>query len=242
MKKLLKNTASVLKLTYLLIGKKHYKHTKRLFPLFIIFFFVSCTQKSFVCWNERETEAVAFAFDEVLQCVTVRDIHNYSALSARREPLNSDMPGGTHTLQMDENLIILEVIQDTVLVKTRLPSGELTTDPSRIDNEYDYLNQRRYHAVFPITHKYVFDKQMSRLSLFYSLLPKPRSAIEQEFIYDKARDGLYPRKVKDLTLEESSMIFPAHEKSSVFLYPKCKEDTYSLKRILRTIIRTLTFA
>ena len=211
--------------------------------IFILFTFsVSCTQKSFVCWNEEETKATAFSFDDVLNTVTFGDIHSYSTLNAKKEPLNSDMPGGTHTLQMDDDLITLEVIQDTVLVKTRLPSGEFIKNPADIDNEYDYLNQRRYHAVYPVVHKYVFDKELSKLSLFYSALPKPRSAIEQEFIYDKTRGDLYPRKVKDLTAEEFSLIFPPHEKSSTFLYPKCREETHSLKRILRTIIRMLTFA
>ncbi len=210
--------------------------------LILFTFSVSCTQKSFVCWNEEKTEAIAFSFDDILNIVTVRDIHSYSTLNAKKEPLDSDMPGGTHVLQMDEDFITLEVIQDTVLVKTRLPSGEFIKNPADIDNEYDYLNQRRYHAVYPVVHKYVFDKGLSKLSLFYSALPKPRSAIEQEFISDKTRGDLYPRKVKDLTAEEFSSIFPPHEKSSTFLYPKCREETYSLKRILRTIIRHLTFA
>lgn len=213
-----------------------------LFVLFLFTFSASCTQKSFVCWNEEETEAVAFSFDDILNTVTVRDIHSYAVLNAKKEPLSSDMAGDTHALQMDEDFITLEVIQDTVFVKTRLPSGEFIKDPSKIDNEYDYLNQRRYHTVCPVVRKYVFDKQLEQLSLSYSPLPKPRSAIEQEFIYDKSRGDLYPRKVKDLTLEEFSVIFPPHEKSSTFLYPNCKEETHSLKRILRTIIRTLTFA
>lgn len=217
--------------------KKNY-----LILLFILFTSsVSCTQKSFVCWNKEETEATAFAFDDISNIVTVRDIHSYSTFNSKREALSSEMSGGTHRLQMDEDLITLEFIQDTVFVKTRLPSGKFIKDPSKIDNEYDYLNQRRYHAIYPVVHKYVFDRELSELSLFYSPLPSPRSAIEQEFIYDDTRGGLYPRKVKDLTDQEWSSIFPPHEKSSTVRYPKCKEDTGSLKRILRTIIRHLTF-
>ena len=212
--------------------------------LLILFFFtfsVSCTQKSFVCWNEEETTATAFSFDDVLNTVTVRDIHSYSILNSKKEPLNSNMPGGTHTLQMDEDFITLQVIQDTVFVKTRLPSGEFIKNPADITNEHDYLNQRRYHAVYPVIWKYVFDKNLLKLSLFYSPLPKPRSAIEQEFIYDDTRGDLYPRKVKDLTADEFSVIFPPHEKSSTFLHPKCKEETNSLKRTLRSIIKHLIF-
>ena len=224
--------------------KRNY-FSKKLFGiiLLILFFFtfsVSCTQKSFVCWNEEETEAIAFAFDSIVGYAVVEDIHDFYILNAEKQ-LNSDMPGGSHTLQMDQNTVVLEFIQDTVYTKTKLPSGQFIKDSSEIKNRYDYLNQRRYHAVYPVVHKYVFDKKLLKLSLFYSPLPKPRSAIEQEFIYDKTRNNLYPKKVKDLTQSESASIFPPHEKTSTFLYPKCKNETYSLKRILRTILGYLIF-
>ena len=101
---------------------------KRDFLLFVLFLFsfsVSCTQKSFVCWNKEETEAMAFTFDDLLGKVIVRDIQDYYVLNSKKGPLNSEMPGGAYTLQMGEDMITLEVIQDTVLTKTRLPSGRI---------------------------------------------------------------------------------------------------------------------
>ena len=203
---------------------------------------VSCTKKSFVCWNEQKTEAIAFAFDDTLNQVTVRDIYEYSTLNSKKEPLKSHMPGGTHRLQMDQNVITLEVIQDTVFTKTRLPSGEFIESHTEIKTENDYLNQRRYHAVYPVIWKYVFDKKLLKLSFSLSPLPKPRSAIEQKFIYDKATDDLYPEKTKDLTTEELSLIFSSHKKPTTYIYPHCeRENDYSLKRILRSIYRHLSF-
>ena len=203
---------------------------------------VSCTQKSFVCWDKQRTEAMAFAFDDTLNDVTVRDIYTYSTFDSKKEPLNSDMPGGTHTLQMKESVITLEVIQDTVFTKYRLPSGKLIKSHTEIKTEYDYLNQRRYHAVYPVIWKYVFDKNSLELSFSSWPLPKPRSAIEQEFIYNKTTDDLYPRKTKDLTEEEFSLIFPAHEKRYSHMYPHCeKEEPHSLKRFLRTLSKYFNF-
>lgn len=86
------------------------------------------------------------------------------------------------------------------------------------------------------------DKKLLKLSFSFSPLPKPRSAIEQKFIYDKETDDHNFEKTKDLTPEESALIFPPHEKSKTYNYPHCEgEGTHSLKRILRSIYRHLTF-
>ena len=215
----------------------------KLIPFFIPFIFsISCTQKSFVCWNEKKTQALAFSFNETMGYVTVKDIRRYSTLTSRKKPLKSHMPGGTHTLEMNKDFITLKVIQDTVLIKTRIPSGKFIKNPTEIKTEYDYLNQKRYHAIYPIIHKYFFDKKLLKLSLSYLPLSKPRSAIEQEFIQNKKTNDLHPKKRRELTPEELLLIFPPHEKTKTYIYPRCeKEKTYSPKGILRSILKYFHF-
>ena len=203
---------------------------------------VSCTQKSFVCWNEKKTEATAFAFDDTINSVMIGDIHQYSTFTSSKVPLNSSMPGATHILEMKSNSIILQVIQDTVFTKTRLPSGKFIKDYNEIKTEYDYLNQRRYHAIYPVIWKYIFDKNSQQLSFFANPLPIPRSAIEQKFIQDRATGSLNPQKVKNLTKEEFALIFPPQEKAYTRMYPNCEEEEpHSLKRFFRSIFRLFQF-
>lgn len=210
--------------------------------LFPLIFSISCTQQSFVCWNEQKTKAIAFAFDEAMGSVTVKDIYEYFSLKSINEPFNSLMPGGTYKIQMNEDSITLEVIQDTVFTKTKLPSGRFIKSHTEIKTQNDYLKQRRYHAIYPVIDKYVFEKKSLKLSLFYTPLPKPRSAIEQEFIYDKTTKNLSPKKTKDLTSKELPLIFPLHEKTETYFYPNCKkEEEYSLKRTIRTILKYFYF-
>ena len=205
-------------------------------------FSISCTRQSFVCWNEQKTKAIAFSFDEAFRSVTVRDIHEYHTLNSKTKPLDSHMPGGTHRLQMDKDSINLEVIQNTVFTKTRLPSGKFIKSHTEIKTQNDYLKQRRYHAVYPVVWRYIFEKKTSKLSLSYSPLPQPRSAIEQDFIPYGTTGKLQPRKVKDLTLQEATSIFPSHEKRKTYMYPDCKkEDPSSMKPFIRKIVKYLNF-
>ena len=196
-----------------------------LLTLLLCIFTISCTQKSFLCWNEEKTLAMAFAYDDIANYVVAEDKNSYSILTSSKEPLQSHMPGGTHVLQMDEDIITLQVIQDTVYTRTQLPSGKFIDSYDEIKTENDYLKQRRYHAVYPVVWKYVFDKVSSELSFFATPLPKPRSAIEQEFIYDKAKDDLYPKKVRDLTDKEAASIFPPNEKEYNDNYPHCEDES-----------------
>ena len=202
--------------------------------------FASCTEKSYLCWNEKRTRAVAFSFDDTMESVTVEDLHSYGLWTSQDKPLDAGMPGGTHRLTMDEDSITLEVIQDSVRVKTKVPSGRFV-DPKDIKTEEDYLGQRRYHAVLPFVHKYVFDRESIRLSLSYSppLLP-PRRAIEQKFVAKGGKYELYPEKVKDLSPEEASDIFGSSS-GSTSAYPDCEEESHSMKRFVRSILRLLFF-
>ena len=220
--------------------KKKKNHTFTL-TLFLCFFLISCKKKNFLCWNENKTKAMAFAFDETLNHVTVRDIHSYSTIDSSKEVLQSQMHGGAHRLQMNPDKIILEIIQDTASEKIQIPSGEFKNSHTEFANEEEYLKQIRYHAVYPVVHKYTFDKKALTLSLSYSRLPKPRSAIMQKYIYDKVSGEYHFRKIKDLTDKEFASIFPAHEKSNTYEYPHCEEESHSLKRIIRSVVRQLTF-
>ena len=213
-----------------------------LFTLFFCTFFTSYTQaqKSFVCWNEQKTEAIAFAFDDTLNYVTVRDIHRYSTFKSRKEQLQSHMPGGTHKLQMDTDFITLEFIQDTASAKTQLSTGEFIKSNTEITEE-EYLKQTRYHAVYPNIHKYTFDKNLLKLSLSYSPLPKPRYSSMAKYVYDQKTDEYHFKKIRELTDKEFSTIFPPHEKSNTYSYPNCEEDSGSLKQTIRSILKHLTF-
>ena len=212
-----------------------------LLTLFLCTFSISCTQKSFLCWNEKRTRAMAFSYDDTLRTVTVRDIHSYSTLDASKEPLQSHMSGGTHRLQIDQDSITLEVIQYTASAKTQLPSGKFIDSNTAIEDESEWLKQRRYHAVYPTVRKYIFDRQLSKLSYSSAPLPKPRSAIEQRYIYDQKMEDYYLQKTRDLTNEEFALLFPPHEKEYRDLYPHCEEESHSLKRVVRSILRSLSF-
>ena len=211
-----------------------------LLSLFLLTSSVSCTQKSFLCWDEQRTKAMAFAFDDIVNHVKVRDIQSYSTLTSSKEPLQSHMPGGTHRLQMDSNLITLEVIQDTAYSKNQLPSGEFIKSNTEITEE-EYLKQINYHAVYPVIWRYVFNKNSLTLSFSSAPLLKPRYATKAKFVYDKTADDYFLEKTKDLTATELSRIFPPQEKSYTDIYPNCEEESYSFKRIFRSIIRQLSF-
>ena len=218
-----------------------------IFVVLSLFLLISCSQNSYIynyiCWNKKRTQAIAFSFDNQLKSVTIGDIHSYFILTSQNQPLDASMSGDTHKLQMNQHSITLEVIQDTVYVKTRIPSGQFV-NPKDIKIEEDYFNQRRYHAVFPVVHKYVFDKKSPQLSVFYSPLFPPRRAIEQKFVHQGGdKYDIYPEKVKDLGLEESAAIFPPEEKTSSFSYPNCEDEgSYSLKKMIRSILKRFQFA
>ena len=201
---------------------------------------VSCTQKSFLCWNENRTEATAFAFDDISNTVKVRDIHSYSTFNSSKEPLQSHMPGDTHRLKMDKDFITLKFIQDTAYAKTQLSTGKFIKPNTEITEE-EYMKQTRYHAVYPVVWKYVFDKNASTLTYSSSPLPKPRYSSKAKYVYDKKTDDFYFEKIKDLSAEELSRIFPPEEKNYTHVYPNCEEESYSFKRIIRSIIRQLSF-
>ena len=219
---------------------KKKNHIVFLLSLLLFTSSVSCTQKNFLCWNEKRTEAMAFSFDDILSTVKVRDIHSYSTFNSSKEPLQSHMPGGTHRLLMDKDFITLEVIQDTAYAKTQLSTGEFIKPNTEISEE-EYLKQTFYHAVYPVLWRYIFDKNSSTLTYSSSPLPKPRRATMARNVYDQKTDEYYFKKVKDLNAKELSQIFPPEEKFYTKAYPHCETESYSFKRIFRSIIRQLSF-
>ena len=182
---------------------------------------------------------MAFSYDDILGTVTVRDIHSYSTLDSKEEPLNSDMPGGAHRLQMEEDLIILEVIQDMASDRVQLPSGKFIDGNTVFENEEEYLKQTRYHAVYITVRKYVLDRQLLKLSYSSTPLPKPRSAIEQKYVYDQRTGEYHFVKTRDLTDKEFALLF--NKKVYEEGYPHCEDESYSLKKTIRSILRMLSF-
>ena len=152
------------------------------------------------------------------------------------------MPGGAYRLQMNPDFIDLEVIQDTVFTKTRLPSGQFIKSSDEIQTQEDYLKQIRYHSVYPVIRKYIFNKKSLQLTYSSRPLPKPRSAIEQKFVYEKETDSLRPYKTRDLEEEELKGIFPAHEKTRVRPYPNCEQESFfSIKQKVRSMLKYWIF-
>ena len=198
-----------------------------LFQLFfIIFFFVSCTQKNLTCWNEQKTQSETFVFDDTLKYLVVRRFLTYNVLASQSGPLRSEMPEGAYRLKISPDFVDLEEIQDRVYTKTRLPSGQFIKSSSAIQTQEDYLKRRSYHSVYPVIRRYIFNRKTLQLTLSFRPLPKPRSAIELKLVYEKATDSLRPDKARDLKAEELSELFPAHEKTSVYLYPNCEQKTF----------------
>ena len=126
--------------------------------------------------------------------------------------------------------------------KLNSSSGKFIESHTEITEE-EYLKQIRYHAVYPVVWKYVFDKKLLKLSFSLSSLPKPRSAIEQKYIYNKEADDYYFEKTRDLTDEESALIFSSHKKSKTYDYPHCEgEGAYSLQADFKVYLQTSEFS
>ena len=212
--------------------------------LFLLFFisFVSCTeQESFLCWNADRSQAISFSYDGLMGSVTVEDIHTFHQIRSIKGSFSADMKGGTHFLKMGDDQIILRYIQDTVYVKIQLPSGVFLADSEKIQNREDWLNQTRYHSVYPVVWQYRFDKKTKQLSFSSFPLSKPRSSIKQKFNYKREDNQIYPYKVKDLTHKESSTVFKLHERKYEKNYPNCDDESLSAKSFIRKILKLLLF-
>ena len=186
---------------------------------------------------------MAFSYDEIMGSVTVKDMFSFYDLKSEKTPLNSKMPGGSHIIKMDSSSIILEYIQDAAYSRTQLPSGHFIENyEEEIKTEEDYKSQIIYHAVYPVVWKHIFDKKQLSLSFFADLLPIPRSATELRFnpsVPIGHRSSF--KKVRDLAPKEAAQIFQIKKKSYVEKYPNCENETFSLKRIIRSTLRTLFF-
>ena len=204
--------------------------------------FVSCTeQKDFLCWDSNRSQAVSFSYDNLMGSVTIEDIHTFHSIRSIKTSFNSDMKSGTHFLKMEESHITLQYIQDTVYVKIQLPSGKFLKDSEKIHNREDWLNQIRYHAVYPVVWDYRFNKKSKQLSFSSFPLHKPRSSIKQKFNYSQKDNQIYPYKVKDLTNEESSAVFKLHERKYKKDYPNCDDESLSTKSFIRKILKLFLF-
>ena len=214
------------------------------FFFFFCFFCFSCGGTSYLCWNEDKTEAMAFSYDETFGNITVGDRISFSILNAQKTPLNSNMPGGSHTIKMDKSSIILEYIQDSVYSRTQLPSGRFVENYNEeIKTKEDYKKQIIYHAVYPVVWKHVFDKKQISLFFYANPLPKPRSATELRYNPDNnpSNPRSYFKKVRDLNPEEAAQLLQLDKHSYTKEYPQCENETFSFKRIVRSILRTLLF-
>ena len=222
----------------------YFKMKKASFLLFILLFFSSCLGSSFLCWNEEKTLAIAFNYDYVTGQVILKDRLYYTLFGSEEELLKEDTPGGSYyKLTMEKDQIVLESIQNLVLWRMKLPSGEFAA-PDHKFNRYDIDNHekiRTYHAVYPFLYKYVFDTSSLELVLSVSPLSKPRSAREDKYTLDRENSLLTPQKTKDLTDEEAFSILQPEEKAYTIHYVYCENETFSLKRVIRTIYRTLSF-
>jgi len=209
---------------------------KKKLLLFFCFFSLSCSGTSYLCWNEIKTEAIAFSYG--LGTITVDDSRIYNMIYSQKKPLNSEMPGGSYVLKIEPSLITLERIQDTVYVRVKLPSGEFLETFSYIEDIEDYLNQIRYHAVYPVVRKYVFDKEA--LSLSYSATPlfKPRSAIEQKLVNynEETQRGTF-KETRNLSPQEAFDILQIDKRAYSYEYPRCEDESFSIKRILRYLLK-----
>ena len=221
----------------------YFKMKKASFLLFILLFFSSCLGSSFLCWNEEKTLAIAFNYDYVTGQVILKDRQYYTLFGSEKEPLSLDKSGGSYRLTMEKDQIVLEFIQYLVLWRMKLPSGKFAA-PGYQFSRYDIDNHKKirsYHANYPFLYRYVFDINSLELVLSVSPLSKPRSARENKYTFDIKNRLLTPQKTKNLTDEEAFSVLQPEKKAYTINFVHCENETFSLKRVIRTIYRTLSF-
>lgn len=223
----------------------YFKMKKAALLSVILLFCNSCSVSgfSFLCWNEKKTAAIAFNYDYLIGQVILEDRQYYTLFDSKKEPLSADMPGGSYRLTMEKGQIIVEVIQDTVLSKMKLPSGKFA-NPGHQFNRYDIDNHekiRAYAATYPFLYKYVFDTDSLQLVWSVSPLSKPRSAREIKYTLDRKNNMLSPQKTKDLTDKEVFSILQPENKTHTKNFVYCEDESFSLKRIIRTIYIMFSF-
>ena len=145
------------------------------------------------------------------------------------DPLTIASTGGKYNIHYGEGKIRLRYIQNTVITKIELPSGEIieeSADMTPWDNLYAgrYDRLSRYHATYPAIYEYEFDQIKKNLKLRY-LYPFPPRLKKIVFTFDKASGALNNQKYK-LPAERATQIFGSLEEPA-WIYADCKLEERS---------------
>ena len=145
------------------------------------------------------------------------------------DPLTATSIGGKYNIHYGEEKIRLRYIQDAIITKIELPSGELieeSADTTPWDNLYAgrYDRLSRYHATYPAIYEYEFNPIKKNLKLRY-LYPFPPRLKKIVFTFDKASGALNNQKYK-LPAERAQEIFGSLGEPT-WIYSDCKLEENS---------------
>jgi len=186
---------------------------------------------SYHCLSGDQQHGLRFAWNRYF--VSLKHLSFYFEGQNQRRPLTAAMKGGTYSVAATEEAVTLRYIQDFVLTKIKLPSGEIVADSTSVADPESFRDVRRYHAVFPGVEEYRFDRGNKTLSLKYETLFPARKIIEQKFVMQGA-DYPYPQLVRVLGPEEGREIFQDEIRQGARggLQYSCQEEG-ALESILR---------
>lgn len=196
----------------------------------------------YYCLNKKQDRGHHFGVH--LDGVTLNHMSFYytSLATDYQEILTSSSKGGTYNIKEHENKIILRYIQDTVLTKLGLPSGEVLKNENTVwdrfyKKEFDFLIV--YHGTFPVIQEYIFNKKSPHLKVLYHYGKlKPRKVLKITWILNPK--GKAEQKTKEaLSLTKAEKLF-SNQKAATFEYPLCKKESL-LKGWFHYIINILQF-
>lgn len=210
--------------------------SRAVLPLLALFF-ASCPAAnahadSYHCLSGDRQHGLRFAWNSY--SVNLRHLSFYFEGENQRRPLTAAMKGGTYSVAATEEAVTLRYIQDFVLTKIKLPSGEIVADNTSVADPESFRDIRRYHAVFPGVEEYRFDRGNKTLSLKYKTLFPARKIMEQKFVMQDGAAYPYPELVRVLGPEEGREIFQDEIRQGVRdgLQYSCQEES-AFKSILR---------
>ena len=201
----------------------------------------------YICFNEDKTKSVLFAWNNA------GIYREHSFFPFKEQKLTAQHAGGEHNTSNTADKISLSLIQDTVHLVIKKPSGEFVDYNSKalFDDIYSVGHAITYAATIPNMHTYIFDKHNKSLKLHYKRmsavrLPSPkwpwvsRPPYKKKYWIEKGEEYSNIEILGDLTASEIENAFFAHQHESSFLFPNCKEKISLIGKFLHWI-KVLSF-
>ena len=216
-----------------------------LFPLFGFYifylFFMETVGDYFVCFNEKKDRAedISLEWDGIV--IGHKSFPNYSVNF--KEPLQADMRGGSYNITRTDEQVIVRYIQDTVLLRVELPSGEIVKDTQEVWNAFyarSYQHIVHYHLTTPVINEYVFNRKKPILTLHYLYSFPPRRTQGTFYRLDQ-QEKVISKKLAPLSPQRNEFIFrQLLTEKLAYHFPHCERENV-FQGLLRHILKVLQF-